>query len=82
MPVIITKENEWYVGSCPLLEIATQGKTEEEVKENLKDLIEEYMEDPDTKKPDIKTIINASISVTNILVEKKEYGKALSATPA
>jgi predicted RNase H-like HicB family nuclease len=30
-----------------MLDIATQGRTEEEVKENMADLIEEYMEDPD-----------------------------------
>jgi len=35
-----------------MLDIATQGRTEEEVKENMVDLIEEYMEDQDTQKPD------------------------------
>jgi len=34
-----------------MLDIATQGRTEEEVKENMADLIDEYMEDPDTPKP-------------------------------
>jgi predicted RNase H-like HicB family nuclease len=34
-----------------MLDIATQGRTEEEVKENMADLIEEYMEDPDTQNP-------------------------------
>ena len=33
-----------------MLDIATQGRTEEEVRENMMDLIEEYMEDPDTQK--------------------------------
>ena len=51
-PVIISKERKWFVACCPLLDIATQGRTEEEVKENMADLIEEYMEDPDTQKPD------------------------------
>lgn len=55
MPVIITREGKWFVGACPLLDVATQGKTEEEVKENLRDLIEEYMNDSDTPKPPIKT---------------------------
>jgi predicted RNase H-like HicB family nuclease len=50
-PVLISKEGEWFVASCPLLDIGTQGRTEEEVKENIADLIEEYMEDPDTPKP-------------------------------
>lgn len=38
------------MASCPILDIATQGSTEEEVKENMVDLIKEYMEDPDTQK--------------------------------
>jgi len=82
MPIIITREGEWFVGACPLLDIATQGKTEEEVKENLRDLIEEYMEDPDTKKPELKTIMSASISVTNVPVKMEHYGKIAPATSA
>ena len=49
-PVLISKEKKWFVACCPMLDIATQGRTEEEVKENMVDLIEEYMEDPDTQK--------------------------------
>ena len=49
-PVLISKEGKWFVASCPLLDIATQGRTEEEVKANIVALIEEYMEDPDTQK--------------------------------
>ena len=40
-PIVIMKEGEWYVASCPPLDIATQGKTEQEVKENMEDLIDE-----------------------------------------
>ncbi len=50
LPVLISKEKKWFVACCPMLDIATQGRTEEEVKENMVDLIEEYMEDPDTQK--------------------------------
>ena len=46
LPVIITKERNWFVASCPILDIATQGKTEKEVKENMEDLINEYLKDP------------------------------------
>jgi len=45
LPIIISREGKWYVASCPVLDIATQGATEEEVKENMKDLIKEYLED-------------------------------------
>jgi predicted RNase H-like HicB family nuclease len=38
-PVLISKEGKWVVACCPILDIATQGRTEEEVKENMVDLI-------------------------------------------
>ena len=52
LPIIIMKEGRWFVASCPTLDIATQGETEEEVKENMEDLIDEYLNDDDTQKPD------------------------------
>lgn len=45
----IMKEDEWFVASCPPLDIATQGETEEKVKENMNDLIDEYLQNPDTQ---------------------------------
>ena len=54
-PIVISKENKWFVASCPLLDIATQGKTEKEVKENMADLINDYLSDPDTSKSSIET---------------------------
>ena len=70
LPVVIVKEGKWFVASCPLLDIATQGKTEEEVKEMMEDLINDYFRDPDTPKPKIKTIM--SVSLTNIPVNIPE----------
>ena len=46
LSVVITKEGKWFVAACPVLDIATQGKDEKEVIENMKDLVEEYFEDP------------------------------------
>jgi len=54
MPVIITKEGKWFVACCPLLDIATQGRTAEEVRENMRDLIEDYLGDPDLKFESLK----------------------------
>lgn len=51
LPVVITREGKWFVASCPILDVATQGKTEKEVKENMDGLIDDYMEDVDTTKP-------------------------------
>jgi len=61
LPVIVTKEGKWFVAACPVLDIATQGKTEKEVKENMEDLINEYLKDPDTPKPKIEAIMSVSL---------------------
>jgi predicted RNase H-like HicB family nuclease len=66
-PIVITKEDKWFVASCPLLDIATQGKTGEEVKENMIDLINDYLSDPDTPKPSLEDLL--SLSLTNIPVK-------------
>ena len=52
LPIVVMREGNWYVASCPQLDIATQGKTEQEVKENMEDLIDEYLNDKDTQKPE------------------------------
>ena len=83
LPVVIAKEGSWFVASCPILDIATQGKTEEEAKEMMEDLINEYFKDPDTPKPEIKAIM--SISMTNIPVNIPEgalHSKTSSSGPA
>jgi predicted RNase H-like HicB family nuclease len=69
LPIILMKEDGWFVAECPLLDISTQGKTEEETKENMEDLINEYLRDPDTPKP--KAILQKimSVSLTNIPIE-------------
>ena len=63
LPVVVMKENEWFVASCPPLDIATQGKTEQEVKENMEDLINEYLQDPDTLKPEITSMGVVSLTI-------------------
>jgi predicted RNase H-like HicB family nuclease len=68
-PLLISKEGKWFVASCPMLDIATQGTTEEEVKGNMVDLIEEYMEDQDTQKPDLETIMSTSVTMISVPVK-------------
>lgn len=65
-PIVIAKEGKWYVASCPALDIATQGKTQEEVKKNMKALINEYLRDPDTRKPDMKHL---ALSLTSVSIK-------------
>jgi predicted RNase H-like HicB family nuclease len=69
LPVVISKEGKWFVASCPILDIATQGEDEKEVRENMEDLVEEYFQDPDTQKPTIKTMMSASVSVINMPIK-------------
>jgi predicted RNase H-like HicB family nuclease len=80
-PILISKEGGWFVASCPMLDIATQGRTEEEVKENMADLIEEYMEDPDTQKPDWETIMSTSITMTSVPVKIRGVYRGTKASP-
>ena len=55
-----------FVASCPILDIATQGRTEKEVRENIAELIDEYLKDPDTVKPKLDQLL--SVSLVNIPV--------------
>jgi predicted RNase H-like HicB family nuclease len=70
LPIFLTREGRWFVASCPVLDIATQGKTEKEVKENMEDLINEYFNDPDTVKPPLQSLM--SFSLTNIPIKISE----------
>ena len=77
VPILLTKEGKWFVASSPILDVATQGRTEKEVKENLADLINEYLRDPDTRKPSLEELM--SLSLANIPVKIPEsvlHGKA------
>lgn len=83
LPILITKEGKWFVASCPILDIATQGKTEKAVKENMTELINEYLSDPDTPKPSLDDLM--SLSLTNIPVKVPEgilHRKASTVTAA
>ena len=83
LPILITKENKWFVASCPILDIATQGKTEKEVKENMADLINEYLRDPDTPKPSLEDLM--SLSLANIPISLPDgvlHRKASTTTSA
>lgn len=61
-PIFITKEDKWFIAECPILDIATQGRTEKEVKEMIEDLIKQYLEDPDTSKERLKEMMPTSLS--------------------
>lgn len=73
-PIFIAKEGKWFVAECPILDIATQGKTEKEVKKNMGELIQEYIADPDTAKFNWRDISLTYIPAS--IPKKVLYGKA------
>ncbi|HXZ90184.1 MAG TPA: hypothetical protein VEG61_03890 [Candidatus Dormibacteraeota bacterium] len=83
IPVLFTKEGKWFVASCPLLDIATQGKTERKVKENLAGLIDQYLRDPDTAKPTLEALLSLSLTTMPVRIpEGLLYRKASTAAKA
>jgi len=66
IPIITLRENDWIIASTPILDLSAQGKTKEEAEKNLEAMIDDYMTDPDTEKPKIKTIISMEIGITSI----------------
>ncbi|MBI2544987.1 MAG: hypothetical protein HYW22_00080 [Candidatus Aenigmarchaeota archaeon] len=53
-----SREGKWIIAEIPGLNLATHGDNLKQVQDNLKDLIKDYMEDPDTPKPIHKIKIN------------------------
>ena len=51
--VIIEREDSWFVAFCPELEVASQGKTVEEAKNNLKEAIDLYLQHADPSEIDL-----------------------------
>jgi len=70
-PIVIMKEGRWFVVECPTFNLATQGKTEKEAKENIADLIQEYLNDPDTPKTALQETYMPSFTYIPLAVPKK-----------
>ena len=45
--IIIDHEEKWFVAFCPELDVASQGKTIEEARANLKEALELYLKHAD-----------------------------------
>ena len=59
---ILEKDGDQYVALCPELDIASQGTTIEEAKENLKEAVELFLECAD--KEEIKQRLHTDLFVT------------------
>jgi predicted RNase H-like HicB family nuclease len=50
-------QTEWYVSQCLEVDVASQGETEEEALENLREALELHFEEPHaTRPPAVRTV--------------------------
>ncbi len=55
LSAIIEHEGDWYVASCPELDVASQGHTVEEATRNLHEAVQLFLETPDPKEITVPT---------------------------
>lgn len=63
---IIEKEDDTYVALCPELDVASQGATVEEAKDNLKEAIELFLEH--ASKNEIELRLKKDLFITNMQI--------------
>lgn len=63
---IIEKEGRWYVGLCPELDVASQGRTIEQALQNLKEAVELYLQT--ASKSEIKDAVSRHPLITSLQV--------------
>ena len=39
LPIVIFKEDNWYISNCPILDVCSQGSTKKEAEKNLKEAL-------------------------------------------
>jgi predicted RNase H-like HicB family nuclease len=63
---IVERDNDWYVALCPELDIASQGKTIEEARDNLVEAVELFFETASTS--EIEERVHTEVFVTRLEV--------------
>lgn len=66
LTAIIEKENDGYVSLCPELDIASQGNTIEQARDNLKEALELFFET--ASQEEIKQRLHTDVFVTQVEV--------------
>jgi predicted RNase H-like HicB family nuclease len=66
LTAIIEREQDGYVSFCPELDIASQGNTIEEARENLREALELFYETASPK--EVKTRMHEEVYVTRVEV--------------
>jgi predicted RNase H-like HicB family nuclease len=62
--VVITKEGKWYVARSAELGVASQGRSVDEARQNLKEALELFLEDQPEAKEILPTEESASLVTT------------------
>jgi len=57
----VWKEDNWYVAQCLELDVASQGVTEEEALENLREALDLYFEPPQATRPPKVRLIEVEV---------------------
>jgi len=57
----VWKEENWYVAQCLELDVASQGETEEEALENLREALDLYFEPPQATRPPRVRLIEVEV---------------------
>lgn len=64
LTAILTKEDKWFVGLCPELDIASQGATLDEAKSNLREAVELFLECAD--EAELKRRVPSEMYITSL----------------
>ena len=57
----VWREGVWYVSQCLEVDVASQGETEEEALDNLKEALELYFEPPQATRPPKVSMIEVEV---------------------
>lgn len=63
IPVIFSREGAWFIATCPVFDLVTQGKTQKEAEDMMADMLKEYVQDKDVPKPPIR-VMTSYVSVS------------------
>jgi predicted RNase H-like HicB family nuclease len=66
LTAIIEREGDWYVALCPELDVASQGKTVEEARQNLSEAVELFFETADPS--EVERRLHTEVYVTRLEV--------------
>ena len=78
VPFVVFKSpsgSKWYIATCPVLDIATQGETYEKAVKNIKEVIELYLEDEDTEKPTRESLESLRAGFVSVNLRRDTHRK-------